>query len=73
MDLRKIVNDPQSITENLSLYIKSFSSQAGQFLEHFGIEEQIQTLAQHNRLYMVLAKFAEIDLHPRSVTNLEMG
>src|SRR5688572_21362946 len=71
-DFKRLLGEPDKLAENLSFYIDSFSRQARQFLEHFGIKEQIQTLAHHNRLYMVLAKFGEIDLHPDVVPNIEM-
>ncbi|MFN8633567.1 MAG: class I SAM-dependent DNA methyltransferase [Chloroflexota bacterium] len=73
LDLTAIVGQPDQIADNLSAYIRSFSPKARQFLEHFGIEEQIQTLIDHDRLYLVLRKFVELDLHPRSVSNIEMG
>jgi type I restriction enzyme M protein len=72
-DFKRLLGEPDKLAENLSFCIDSFSQQAKQFLEHFGIKEQIQTLAHHNRLYMVLAKFGEIDLHPATVSNIEMG
>jgi len=72
-DFKALLGEPNQLAENLSFYIDSFSTQAKQFLEHFGIKEQLQNLAHHNRLYMVLAKFGEIDLHPDTVPNIEMG
>lgn len=53
--------------------MRCFSSKARELLEHFGIEDQIQTLDRHNRLYLVVSKFAVLDLHPSTVPNIEMG
>jgi type I restriction enzyme M protein len=72
-DLTTILGEPDQIAGNLSAYIKSFSPKARELLEDFGIEEQVETLERHNRLFLVLRKFVEIDLHPRSVPNIEMG
>src|SRR5690606_22851466 len=42
-------------------------------LEHFRFEDQVQRLDRYNLLYLVLQKFAAIDLHPDRVSNHEMG
>src|SRR5207249_5900897 len=41
--------------------------------EKFGFDAQITRLADKNLLYLVIGQFAEIDLHPDAVSNLEMG
>ena len=42
-------------------------------LEKFGFDAQIARLERANLLYLVVSQFAEIDLHPNAVSNLEMG
>jgi len=69
----KLKGDPDNIAANLTRYIKSFSSHAREILEHFGFEEHIDKLEKADRLYQVVAKFSEIDLHPDKVSNIEMG
>ena len=69
----KLKGDPNNIAANLTQYIKGFSSRARDIIEHFGFEEHIAKLDQHNRLYLLVSKFCEIDLHPDSVPNIEMG
>jgi type I restriction enzyme M protein len=54
-------------------YIASFSSGARDVLDKFDFDTQITRLARSNLLYLVVSKFAEIDLHPDKVSNLEMG
>ena len=39
----------------------------------FGFEEQVQRLDEANALYLVLQRFAAIDLSPDHVSNTEMG
>lgn len=69
----KLKGDPDNIASNLTHYIKSFSSRAREIIEHFGFEEQIAKLDESDRLYLIVSKFCEIDLHPDSVSNIEMG
>ena len=69
----KLKGDPDNIAANLTAYIKGFSAHALGVLEHFGFEEQIAELDKYNRLYLIVSKFCEIDLHPDTVSNIEMG
>jgi type I restriction enzyme M protein len=57
----------------LAHYIKSFSSKARQIFEFFEFEKEIAKLDESDRLYQVIKKFAEIDLHPEAVPNHDMG
>lgn len=70
---QKLKGDPENIAANLTHYIKSFSSRARTIIEHFGFEEHIAKLDKADRLYLVVKKFCEIDLHPNAVSNVEMG
>ncbi len=69
----KLKGDPNNIAANLTHYLKGFSSRAREIIEHFGFEEHIAKLDKADRLYLVVSKFCEIDLHPHTVSNLEMG
>jgi type I restriction enzyme M protein len=69
----KLKGDPDNIAANLTHYIKDFSSRAREIIEHFGFEEQIGKLDNANRLYLLVLKFCEIDLHPDRVSNRGMG
>lgn len=69
----KLKGDPDNIAANLTNYIKGFSSRAREIIEHFGFEEHIAKLDKANRLYLLVSKFCEIDLHPDRVSNREMG
>jgi type I restriction enzyme M protein len=69
----KLKGDPNNIAANLTQYIKSFSSQARVIIDHFGFEEHIAKLDKADRLYLIVSKFCEIDLHPDKVPNIEMG
>jgi type I restriction enzyme M protein len=69
----KLLDDPTQIAANLRAYIAGFSASARDIIEKFGFDTQIDKLAKANLLYQVVGKFAEIDLHPDTVSNLEMG
>jgi type I restriction enzyme M protein len=69
----KLKGDPNNIAANLTQYIKSFSSRAREIIEHFEFEEHIAKLDKADRLYLLVSKFCEIDLHPEKVPNIEMG
>jgi len=69
----KLKGDPNNIAANLTQYIKNFSSRAREIIEHFGFEEHIAKLDKVDRLFLIVSKFCEIDLHPDKVPNIEMG
>jgi type I restriction enzyme M protein len=69
----KLKGDPNNIAANLTQYIKSFSGRAREIIEHFGFEEHIAKLDKADRLFLLVKKFSEIDLHPDQVPNIEMG
>ncbi|MDD2318013.1 MAG: class I SAM-dependent DNA methyltransferase [Desulfobacterales bacterium] len=69
----KLKGDPNNIAANLTHYIKGFSSRAREIIENFGFEEHIAKLDKSDRLYLVVSKFCDIDLHPHAVSNIEMG
>jgi len=69
----KLRGDPNHIAANLTYYIKGFSSRAREIIENFGFEEHIGKLEKADRLYLVVSRFCDIDLHPDVVSNIEMG
>ena len=58
---------------NLRSYIAGFSESARDIIDKFNFDVQIDRLADHNLLYLVVSKFADLDLGPDAVSNLEMG
>ncbi|MCC7193280.1 MAG: SAM-dependent DNA methyltransferase [Phycisphaeraceae bacterium] len=73
LDFATLKGDANQIAKNLTHYIKSFSGRARDIFEKFGFAEHIEKLDGANRLYLVVSKFAEVDLHPDSVSAQEMG
>jgi len=69
----KLLDDPSSIADSLSLYIGGFSPVARDVIDKFDFAIQIERLSRANLLYQVVGKFADLDLHPDVVSNIEMG
>jgi type I restriction enzyme M protein len=66
--------DPDQIAANLRNYVAGFSKTIRDvFLERFEIDNQIDRLDKADILYLVVKKFCDIDLHPDTVSNLQMG
>lgn len=72
-DFQKLVADPNDIAANLRNYINGFSKNARAILEHFNFNDHIERLDKSNLLYMIVKRFAEIDLHPDKIQSIEMG
>lgn len=73
LDFQKLKGDPDNIGQHLIKYIEGFSENVRKIFDHFEFEQEIAKLEESNRLYQVVAQFAEIDLHPRKVDNITMG
>ena len=73
LDLKKLLGDPDYVALNLTTYIQGFSPEVRDIFERFEFQIQIERLAKTGLLYQVAEKFAQIDLHPEVVSNLQMG
>ncbi|MFN5434086.1 MAG: N-6 DNA methylase [Planctomyces sp.] len=73
LDMKKLMGDQDNIRENLFSYVQAFSADVRDIFECFDFHTQIERLAKAGLLYLVTEKFANIDLHPDSVSNAEMG
>jgi type I restriction enzyme M protein len=73
LDFQKLKGEPDKIAANLTRYIKSFSTKAREIIDYFGFESEIAKLDESDRLFLVVSKFCDIDLHPDAVPNTEMG
>ena len=68
-----LLADPNNVAGNLRNYVAGFSESARDIITKFNFDTQVDRLEQHNLLYLVVSKFADLDLHPEKVSNLEMG
>jgi len=73
LDFQKLKGEPDKVAANLTRYIKSFSTKAREIIDYFGFETEIAKLDEADRLFLVVSKFCDIDLHPDAVPNTEMG
>lgn len=72
-DLSKILADSHKVASNLNSYLHSFSPSATEVLDKYGFPEKIKRLDEAGLLYIVLGKFADLDLSEKSVSNEAMG
>lgn len=71
----KLLADPPNIAGNMIAYIQGFSPRARDIFDKFDFEAEIAKLDEANRLYLILKEFCsnEIDLSPKTLSNLQMG
>jgi type I restriction enzyme M protein len=72
-DFDTLVGDSKDLAANLRNYINGFSDNMREVLEKFDFNNTISKLEEAGLLFLVLERFKKIDLHPASVSNLEMG
>lgn len=72
-DFQTLKAEPDNLADNLKAYIRGFSREARDIIDYFNFHVQIDRLEEADLLYLVVERFAAIDLHPDRVSNLEMG
>lgn len=79
LDFPKLKGDPDNIARHLQQYIEGFSERVRKIFERFDFSKEIEKLEEANRLYLIVSKFADIDLHPKDeshpngIDNIQMG
>ncbi|MDH0051356.1 type I restriction-modification system subunit M [Comamonas terrigena] len=73
LDLKTLLGDADHIAQNLYSYVQAFSPAVRDVFERFEFHIQVERLAKAGLLYQVTEKFAQIDLHPDRVSNMQMG
>lgn len=72
-NFQSLLDDSENIAENLKEYINGFSENVRKIMDNFKFTTQIDHLNKKNKLYAVIQKFSEVDLHMDKVPNEEMG
>ena len=72
-DLRRLKDEPNKLSENFYDYLSSFSTNVQDIIQNFGLQKHIDKLESNNKLYILVEKFTDIDLHPSTVDNHVMG
>ena len=71
--LQTAIGDTANLKANLLSYIDGFSTNVRDIFERYELPAQIAKLDENDLLLLVTQKFAQIDLHPETVSNVEMG
>jgi type I restriction enzyme M protein len=72
-DLKSALGDSENLAANLLDYISGFSENVKDIFDKYKISDRIAELDEHNLLFLVTQRFAEVDLSPAKVPNEEMG
>jgi hypothetical protein len=73
LTFEKLKGDPDNIEKHLVSYTKGFSANVRTIFDFFEFESEIEKMREANILYLVVSKFCDVNLHPDSVPNEEMG
>lgn len=73
LDFEKLKGDPQHIDEHLVSYIRGFSKNVRDIFDRFEFVTEIERMSEANILYLVIARFCDVDLHPDVIDNIQMG
>lgn len=72
-DLLRIKSDPNNVYKNFNNYIQGFSKNVLDIIENFQIDPLVTKLNKNKKLYLLIDKFTEFDLHPSKIDNHMMG
>jgi type I restriction enzyme M protein len=72
-DLSRLKQDPKNVYINFQNYLNGYSKNVYDIIENFQLDKPVEKLHKNNRLYQLIEKFTEVDLHPRVVDNHTMG
>ena len=73
LEMQRLMGDADNIGENLRSYVQAFSPAVRDIFESFEFHLQVDRLEKANLLYLITEKFSQIDLHPETMSNAEMG
>jgi type I restriction enzyme M protein len=72
-DLSRLKSDPTNVLMNFNNYVQGYSNNVLDIIENFSINPLVEKLHKQNRLYLLIDKFTEFDLHPDKIDNHQMG
>jgi type I restriction enzyme M protein len=72
-DLNRLKDEPNKLSENFYDYLSSFSTNVQDIIQNFGVQKHIDKLDSNDKLYILVEKFSNINLHPSVVDNYVMG
>ncbi len=72
-DLTGLKSDPRNVLINFNNYLNGYSENVYDIIENFELTKFVEKLNKTNKLYKLIDKFTEVDLHPDKVSNHQMG
>ena len=72
-DFEKLLDDSTAIESNLRDYLNGYSDDVKEIMDNFELLTVVDKLSKAGLLYMVIQKFAEINMSAEAIDNLEMG
>jgi type I restriction enzyme M protein len=72
-DLTRLKSDPNGLKINFPNYLNGYSDNVHQILENFQLDKPVEKLLKNKKLYSLIDKFTEVDLHPDKIDNHMMG
>ncbi len=70
---RKLLDDSENIKSNFEEYLNGFSNNVKEIIGKFKFKDEIAQLDKKDKLFAILSKMYEVDLHINSVSNNKMG
>ncbi len=70
---KKLLDDSENIKSNFEEYLNGFSNNVKEIIGKFKFKDEINQLDKKDKLFAVLSKMYEVDLHINVVSNNKMG
>lgn len=70
---KRLLGDSENIRSNFETYLNGFSANVQSIIAKFKFKDEIAQLDRKNKLFAVLEKISEVDLHVNAVSNNKMG
>lgn len=70
---KRLLGDSENIRSNFEAYLNGFSANVQSIIAKFKFKDEIAQLDRKNKLFAVLEKISEVDLHVNAVSNNKMG
>jgi type I restriction enzyme M protein len=72
-DLSRLKGDSTNVLMNFRNYVNGYSPDVREVIENFQLDTLVEKLHKNKRLYQMIDRFTEVDLHPSVVSNHQMG
>jgi type I restriction enzyme M protein len=72
-DLSRLKGDPTNVLMNFRNYVNGYSHDVREVIENFQLDTLVEKLHKNKRLYQMIDRFTEVDLHPSVISNHQMG